>query len=93
MSPHWSSKKNSLNLINKTNLIMQTCISFHPALHLASAAGQTLTVSRLITHRECDVTLRDVNGLRAMDLALKPEIREIFVRHKEDIKLQNGKPW
>ena len=64
-------------------------IFFLSALHLASAAGQILTVSGLTTHHECDVTLRDMNGLTAMDLALKPEIKEIFMRHKEDTKLQN----
>ena len=59
------------------------------ALHLASAAGQTSTVFGLISHPECDVTLTDINKLTAADLALKPEVREIFAKYEENFKTQN----
>ena len=59
------------------------------ALHLASAAGQTSTVSVLITHPECNITLTDINELTAEDLALKTDVRHIFAKYKENFKTQN----
>ncbi len=94
--PYSTFRENSLELVELSST--NTVLYFSPnlmhhslisALHLASAAAQTSTVSVLITHPECNITLTDINELTAEDLALKTDVRNIFVKYKENSKTQN----